>query len=246
MRIPGPDPMARPGPGSSERRAPGRRVQRMQGVRTYSTMTPSLAGMADWLRGLGVTRVTRELDDRKRSRPVREGAVGKRTSTAGTSPDGLPHPSRPSSPHTPPTRASSTNPQPAPQSPKSRQTDEHHDSTTTNPAGPRPAGFPSTQRPSPPNMTPSSHPTWRPTVRSLRLHAHPPGGRGCGLGASRRARSQLDRPGDRTAKGTGPHPWPGAAPPGHRARAVAACGLTPSAPVAARPSTSTPVAAGES
>ena len=79
MRIPGPDPMARPGPGSSERRAPGRRVQRMQGVRTYSTMTPSLAGMADWLRGLGVTRVTRELDDRKRSRPVREGAVGKRT-----------------------------------------------------------------------------------------------------------------------------------------------------------------------
>jgi hypothetical protein len=28
----------------------------------------------------------------KRSHPVREGAVGKRTSTAGTSPDGLPHP----------------------------------------------------------------------------------------------------------------------------------------------------------
>jgi hypothetical protein len=35
--------------------------------------------------------VTGEPDDRKRSRPVREGAVRKRTSSAGASPDGLPH-----------------------------------------------------------------------------------------------------------------------------------------------------------
>jgi hypothetical protein len=40
----------------------------------------------------GIT--TEEPDDRKRSRPVREGAVRKRTSTAGTSPDGLPHRSK--------------------------------------------------------------------------------------------------------------------------------------------------------
>jgi transposase len=44
-----------PGPVSGRRQ-----VQRMQEVRTYSTMTPSLAGMADWLSGLGVTRVVME------------------------------------------------------------------------------------------------------------------------------------------------------------------------------------------
>jgi transposase len=38
----------------------GGRVRRMQDVRTYSTMTPALAGMADWLRGLGVSRVVME------------------------------------------------------------------------------------------------------------------------------------------------------------------------------------------
>jgi transposase len=51
VRIPGPAPASGPG---------GRRVRRMQEVRTYSTVTPSLAGMADWLSGLGVTRVVME------------------------------------------------------------------------------------------------------------------------------------------------------------------------------------------
>jgi transposase len=46
-----------PGPQSVSGR---KRVQRMQEVRTYSTMTPSLAGMADWLSGLGVSRVVME------------------------------------------------------------------------------------------------------------------------------------------------------------------------------------------
>jgi transposase len=46
-----------PGPVSGSGR---KRVPRMQEVRTYSTMTSSLAGMADWLSGLGVTRVVME------------------------------------------------------------------------------------------------------------------------------------------------------------------------------------------
>lgn len=40
--------------------APGRVGRRAQEVRTYATMTRSLAGMADWLTGLGVTRVVME------------------------------------------------------------------------------------------------------------------------------------------------------------------------------------------
>ena len=39
---------------------PGPRAQRMQEVRTYTTMTRSLLAMADWLNGLGVTRVVME------------------------------------------------------------------------------------------------------------------------------------------------------------------------------------------
>jgi transposase len=50
VRVPGPIPTG----------SRGRRVQRMQEVRTYSTMTPSLAGMADWLTELGITRVVME------------------------------------------------------------------------------------------------------------------------------------------------------------------------------------------
>ena len=38
----------------------GPRARRMQEVRTYSTMTRSLLAMADWLTGLGVTRVVME------------------------------------------------------------------------------------------------------------------------------------------------------------------------------------------
>ena len=43
-------------------RVPGQgpRARRMQEVRTYSTMTRSLLAMADWLTGLGVTRVVME------------------------------------------------------------------------------------------------------------------------------------------------------------------------------------------
>jgi len=43
-------------------RVPGQgpRARRMQDVRTYSTMTRSLLAMADWLTGLGVTRVVME------------------------------------------------------------------------------------------------------------------------------------------------------------------------------------------
>ena len=55
-----------------------------------------------------------------------------------------------------PTKASSTRPQHERPSPRSRQTDEHHDSTTTNPAGLRPAGFTHTYKPSSTNVTPSS------------------------------------------------------------------------------------------
>ena len=73
----------------------------------------------------------------KRSRPVREGAVRKRTSTAGTSPDGLPHPPVPSSPRSPPTKPSSTNPAPAQPSPNSPRQTDHHPATTT--TKPRPA-----------------------------------------------------------------------------------------------------------
>src|SRR5512147_3001951 len=40
--------------------APGRVGRRAQEVRTFATMTRSLAGMADWLTGLGVTRVVME------------------------------------------------------------------------------------------------------------------------------------------------------------------------------------------
>ena len=38
-------------------RVPGTGRARAQEVRTYSTMTPSVLEMADWLTGLGVTRV---------------------------------------------------------------------------------------------------------------------------------------------------------------------------------------------
>ena len=38
----------------------GRPGRRLQEVVTYSTMTRSLVGMADYLRGLGVTRVVME------------------------------------------------------------------------------------------------------------------------------------------------------------------------------------------
>jgi hypothetical protein len=43
-------------------RVPGQgpRARRMQEVRTYTTMTRSLLAMADWLTGLGVTRVVME------------------------------------------------------------------------------------------------------------------------------------------------------------------------------------------
>jgi hypothetical protein len=41
-------------------RVPGPRGQRMQEVRTVSTMTAALLTLADWLAGLGVTRVVRE------------------------------------------------------------------------------------------------------------------------------------------------------------------------------------------
>jgi transposase len=41
-------------------RVPGPRGQRMQEVRTVSTMTAALLGQADWLSGLGVTRVVME------------------------------------------------------------------------------------------------------------------------------------------------------------------------------------------
>jgi transposase len=41
-------------------RVPGRRGQRMQEVRTVSTMTAALLGLADWLATLGVTRVVME------------------------------------------------------------------------------------------------------------------------------------------------------------------------------------------
>ncbi len=41
-------------------RVPGPRGRRAQEVRTYSTMTGSLLEMADWLAGLGVTRVVME------------------------------------------------------------------------------------------------------------------------------------------------------------------------------------------
>jgi transposase len=40
--------------------APGRAGRRAQEVRTYSTMTRSLAGMGEWLGGLGVSRVVME------------------------------------------------------------------------------------------------------------------------------------------------------------------------------------------
>ena len=38
----------------------GPRARRLQEVRTYTTMTRSLLVMADWLTGLGVTRVVME------------------------------------------------------------------------------------------------------------------------------------------------------------------------------------------
>lgn len=60
VRIPGSGSVAMDELGSTRRGSTGRRARRMQEVRTYSTMTPSLAGMADWLRGLGVTRVVME------------------------------------------------------------------------------------------------------------------------------------------------------------------------------------------
>ncbi len=41
-------------------RVPGPGGQRMQEVRTTSTMTAALLGLADWLAGLGVTRVVME------------------------------------------------------------------------------------------------------------------------------------------------------------------------------------------
>lgn len=41
-------------------RVPGRGRQRLQEVRTVSTMTGAIAQMADWLAGLGVTRVVME------------------------------------------------------------------------------------------------------------------------------------------------------------------------------------------
>ncbi len=41
-------------------RVPGAGRARAQEVRTYSTMTPSVLEMADWLTGLGVTRVVME------------------------------------------------------------------------------------------------------------------------------------------------------------------------------------------
>ena len=41
-------------------RVPGTGRARAQEVRTYSTMTPSVLEMADWLTGLGVTRVVME------------------------------------------------------------------------------------------------------------------------------------------------------------------------------------------
>jgi hypothetical protein len=41
-------------------RVPGPRGQRMQEVRTVSTMTAALLGLADWLATLGVTRVVME------------------------------------------------------------------------------------------------------------------------------------------------------------------------------------------
>jgi transposase len=41
-------------------RVPGPRGQRMQEVRTVSTMTAALLGLADWLAGLGVTRAVME------------------------------------------------------------------------------------------------------------------------------------------------------------------------------------------
>jgi len=47
------------------------------------------------------------------------GPSGKRTSIAGTSPDGLPHGCKPSSPPTRRTRPSSTPPPPEPPSPRS-------------------------------------------------------------------------------------------------------------------------------
>jgi transposase len=40
--------------------SPGRAGRRSQEVRTYTTMTRSLAAMGDWLRGLGVSRVVME------------------------------------------------------------------------------------------------------------------------------------------------------------------------------------------
>ena len=41
-------------------RVPGPRGQRMQEIRTVTTMTAALLGLADWLAGLGVTRVVME------------------------------------------------------------------------------------------------------------------------------------------------------------------------------------------
>jgi len=58
-----------------------------EGLRPLPRLHPPPAANHDTQHGV----VTGKLDDRKRSHPVREGVVGKRTSEAGTSTEDLPH-----------------------------------------------------------------------------------------------------------------------------------------------------------